>query len=71
MRAKELREMSRDALAKVVEDRGADIVNFRLQQATGVVENCKRAREARRDIARAKTIMRERELDAAKGKSQQ
>lgn len=67
MRAKEIREMSDDALNKVLEERAADIINFRLQLATGVVENCRRAREARRDIARVKTILRERELGAAKG----
>ncbi len=67
MRAKELREMSHEMLVKTLEERGEDIVNFRLQLATGVVENCRRAREARRDIARIKTIIRERELAASKG----
>ena len=67
MRAKELREMSHEMLVKALEERGEDIVNFRLQLATGVVENCRRAREARRDIARIKTIIREREMAASKG----
>ena len=67
MRAKELREMSHEMLVKALEERGEDIVNFRLQLATGVVENCRRAREARRDIARIKTIIREREVAASKG----
>ncbi|MBP7869704.1 MAG: 50S ribosomal protein L29 [Candidatus Hydrogenedentes bacterium] len=51
----------------LIEERQDDIVNFRLQQATGIVDNCRRAREARRDIARIKTIMKEREIAAAKG----
>jgi ribosomal protein L29 len=38
-----------------------------MQLATGVVDNVRGAREARRDIARMKTILRERELAAAKG----
>ena len=67
MRAKELRDKNNDALMKLIEDRQDDIVNFRLQQATGVVDNCRRAREARRDIARIKTIMQQREIAAAKG----
>lgn len=67
MRAKELRDKTADALMTLIEERQEDIVNFRLQQATGIVDNCRRAREARRDIARIKTIMKEREIAAAKG----
>ncbi|HQN69859.1 MAG TPA: 50S ribosomal protein L29 [Anaerolineaceae bacterium] len=67
MRAKELRDKTDDALMTLIEERQDDIVNFRLQQATGIVDNCRRAREARRDIARIKTIMKEREIAAAKG----
>ncbi len=70
MRAKEIREMSNDALMNLLSERRDDIVNFRLQLTTGVVENCRRAREARRDIARIKTILRERENIAAKGNSE-
>lgn len=70
MRAKEIRDMNNDALMKLLADKRDDIVNFRLQLATGVVENCRRAREARRDIARIKTILKERELIAAKGTSE-
>lgn len=70
MRAKEIRELSEEALMKLMADKRDDIVNFRLQLATGVVENCRRAREARRDIARIKTILKERELVAAKGISE-
>ena len=67
MRAKEIRDMNNDALMKLLADKRDNIVNFRLQLATGVVENCRRAREARRDIARIKTILKERELIVAKG----
>ena len=70
MRAKEIRDLNNDALMKLLADKRDDIVNFRLQLATGVVENCRRAREARRDIARIKTILKERELIAAKGTSE-
>ena len=67
MRAKEIRDMNNDALMKLLADKRDNIVNFRLQLATGVVENCRRAREARRDIARIETILKERELIVAKG----
>jgi len=59
--------MNNDALMKLLADKRDNIVNFRLQLATGVVENCRRAREARRDIARIETILKERELIVAKG----
>lgn len=65
-----MRELSNDALMKLLVERRDDIVNFRLQLATGVVDNCRRAREARRDIARIKTIIKERESLAAKGTSE-
>lgn len=66
MKAKELRDKNNDALNKIMEERRDDIINFRLQLATGVVENCRRSREARKDIARIKTIMKERDMAAAK-----
>lgn len=67
MKASELREMSLEELNARVKERQDDIIHFRLQQATGIVDNVRLAREARRDIARVKTILRERELAAAKG----
>ena len=66
MKAKELRDKNNDALNKIMEERRDDIINVRLQLATGVVENCRRSREARKDIARIKTIMKERDMAAAK-----
>lgn len=67
MKARELKEMTEKALRERLSDRKADIMTFRLQLATSVVENVRRAREARREIARILTILRERELAAAKG----
>jgi len=67
VKARELKEMTEEALRERLSDRKADIMTFRLQLATSVVENVRRAREARREIARILTILRERELAAAKG----
>ena len=66
MKASELRELNEAELDKRLGERQSDIIHFRLQQATGVVDNVCAAREARKDIARIKTILRERET-AAKG----
>ena len=67
MKASEIRELSGPELRQRLEERQSDIINFRLQQATGVVDNVRAAREARKDIARIKTVLRERELSAVKG----
>lgn len=68
MKAEELRDKSAEELDALVREKREAIMNFRLQLATGVVDNIRVARNARRDIARAKTIQRQRELGASKGK---
>lgn len=67
MKATELREMTPEELQTRLKECQHDLVNFRLQLATGVVENTRRARMTRRDIARIKTVQREREIQVAKG----
>lgn len=68
MKAEELRDKTAEELNALVREKRAAIMNFRLQLATGVVDNVRVAREARRDIARALTILRQRETATAKGK---
>lgn len=68
MKAKDLREMTDEMLRTRLAERKADIMTFRLQMTTGVVDNVRLAREARKEIARILTILRERELASAKGK---
>ena len=67
MKAIELRDKDNETLLKYIKERENDVSSFRMQVATGVVENVRAARAARRDIARIKTILRERELAGAKG----
>lgn len=66
MKAKELRELDPGELELRLKERGEALRNFRLQLATASVENSRAARNARREVARIKTIMRERELTARK-----
>jgi len=66
VKAKELRELEPAELDIRLKERGEALRNFRLQMATASVENSRSARNARRDLARIKTIMRERELAAQK-----
>lgn len=66
MKAKELRELEPAELEIKLKERGDALRNFRLQMATASVENSRSARNARRDVARIKTIKREREMAAQK-----
>jgi len=58
-RARELRDLSNDELqAKAVELK-KEVFNLRVQQAMGQIENPMRLRTLRKDIARAKTVLKE------------
>ena len=65
MKAPELREKSDDELVQLMNERTDDLMHFRLQMASGVVDNVRSSREARREIARIKTILNERKRAAA------
>lgn len=62
MQAKDLREKNNEELIALLEERKKELINFRLKLVTGVVDNVRAGRLARKDIARIKTILREREL---------
>ena len=64
MKAKEVRELSVEQLnAKLIELK-KDLFNLRLQHAVNQLENPIKMAEVKRDIARVKTVLRERELAA-------
>ena len=52
-------------LAAELEKMKKDLFNLRFQHVTGQLENPLKMKETRRDIARVKTIMREKELAKA------
>ena len=60
--ATELRELDDEELLARVKESKEELFNLRFQMATGQLENNRRLRVVRRDIARIYTIMREREL---------
>ncbi|MCI8540212.1 MAG: 50S ribosomal protein L29 [Erysipelotrichaceae bacterium] len=62
MTAKEIREKSNTELAQEIETLKDELFNLRFQQATGQLENTARMRMVKKDIARIKTVIREREL---------
>ena len=60
--AAELRELSDEELVLRVREAKEELFNLRFQMATGQLDNNRRLRTVRRDIARIYTVMREREL---------
>jgi large subunit ribosomal protein L29 len=62
VKARDLRELTDEELEQRLRERTDDLMSFRIQMATGAVEDVRASRNARRDIARIKTVMREREL---------
>ena len=58
----ELRELNDEALAGKLREAKEELFNLRFQMATGQLENNRRLRTVRHDIARIYTVMREREL---------
>ena len=63
MKAVKWRELSTDELAQKARDLTEELFNLRLQLSMGVAKNPARVGQARRDLARAKTILRERALN--------
>ncbi len=63
MRAHEIRAMASDELMQKLDDAYEELFNLRFQFSSGQLENFNRLTEVKRDIARLKTIMRERELE--------
>lgn len=61
---KELMEKTTAELDKTLQDKKAELFNLRFQLATGQLENTMAISACRRDIARVKTIIRRRELEA-------
>jgi large subunit ribosomal protein L29 len=61
--AAELRELSIEEIEQALAETGEELFNLRFQHATGQLENYRRLRHLRREVARIKTVLRERELD--------
>ena len=56
MKVADIRDMSADQMEDAILNLKKERFNLRFQRATGQLENTSRLREARRDIARIKTI---------------
>ncbi|HOA90468.1 MAG: 50S ribosomal protein L29 [Bacillota bacterium] len=66
MKASEIRDLNDAELRKQLGDLKEELFNLRFQLATGQLDNVKRISEVRKSIARVKTVIKERELQAKK-----
>ena len=65
MKASEIREWSSDEIRQKIDELTEELFNLRFQHATDQLENPMRVGHVRRDIARMKTVVKERELTSS------
>ncbi len=61
MKPKEIRELNIEQLKQQLISKEEELFNLKIQLATKQLENPMKIREARRNVARLKTILREKE----------
>ena len=64
MQAYELRSLTSAEIGQKLDEAYEELFNLRFQRATGQLKNTARKGELRREVARLKTVLRERELAA-------
>ena len=64
MKASKLQEMTNEELTGQLKDLKQELFNLRFQNATGGLGNVMVISRTKKDIARVKTVLRERELKA-------
>jgi large subunit ribosomal protein L29 len=61
MKTNELRKLSTEELVKKVESNKHELFDLRLKQSTGSLEKPSQIKNLRKEVARIKTILKERE----------
>jgi large subunit ribosomal protein L29 len=64
MKASQIRELTSEELQQKFDESSQELFNLRMQKSTGQMENPSRLRLLRREIARVRTIMHEKERAA-------
>ncbi len=62
MKASKIRELTDEELNQKLSTYKEELFNLRFQLATGQVDNPMRIRDVRKNIARCKTVLRQREI---------
>lgn len=65
MKADKVRDMSVDDLRNKERELTEQVFKLRLSKSVGQLDNATKIRDARRDIARVKTVLRQREMAKA------
>jgi large subunit ribosomal protein L29 len=65
MKAEEIRDLSREELLVKEKDLKAELFNLRFRLATGQLDNPMTIKAVKKDMARVKTIIREKEMQEA------
>lgn len=68
MKNKDIRELTDEEIKARIVDEEQSLLRIRLNHAVSAVESPSEIRNARKMIARLKTILREREMEAEKSK---
>ena len=63
MKTKEIRELTTEEINNKIAESKQELLKLRFKQATGSLENPARIHELRKDVARFKTILKEREIE--------
>jgi large subunit ribosomal protein L29 len=66
VKASELRDLSRDELEGKVRDLQDQVFRLRMQKAMGQLDAAHKVQATRRDLARVKTILRQRQSGATR-----
>ena len=62
----DIRNMTTEEIEKKIADNKEELMNLRFQQAVGNLEKTSRLKELRKEVARLKTILKEREMTKEK-----
>lgn len=67
MKIYEIREMSNEELLKRIAEEESNLIDLRFQNALKTLTNTAKIRNVRKDIAKMKTVLRERQLGQKDG----
>jgi large subunit ribosomal protein L29 len=65
MKAKELRDLTYEELLKKESDLNAELFNLRFRLATGQLDNPMTINAVKKDMARVKTVIRQKDMEKA------
>lgn len=65
MDTSELRDLNHEELTQRLSETKEELFNLRFQNVTGQLDNYKRLGQLKKDVAKIRTVLRQRELESA------